>query len=268
MDGATFSFLLAKFLGFLLSPYTLMMTGLSLGFLLLLFERGFKTGRTLIGLVMVCYAIFATFPVGDWALAHLEDRFPTVQEYQGDIAGVLVLGGSVSTVMTRERGQTSVGGNIERLTEFVRLARLHPEAKLAYIGGQGRVFDLKPTEAEVSKRFLDEIGMDTSNVWFEDTSRNTEEGAKISFDHINPGNTPWVLITSASHMPRAVGLFRKAGWTIWAHPVDYKTMPGGPTNWWPRWPGSLGTFSHAIYEWGGLIYAKLRGKIDTLFPAP
>ena len=214
MDGATLSFLFAKLLGFLLNPYALFITGLAVGIVLQFTKWGCDAGRRLLGLVVLCYVVFGMFPVGSWAVNQLEDRFPAQSNYDKPIPGILVLGGSVSTTLTRERGQTSVGGNIERLTEFVRLSRLHPEAKLAYIGGQGRVFDRKPTEAEVSKRFLDEIGMDTSNVWFEDQSRNTEEGAYMSFDQLKPGDQPWVLITSASHMPRAVGLFRKAGWTV------------------------------------------------------
>lgn len=268
MDGATFSFLFAKLLGFLLNPYAMFITGLAVGLFLLFFTKTFKFGRGFMLLVMGCYGVFGTLPIGTWAINLLEDRFPTVQGYDHPIAGILVLGGSVNTVKTRERGQTSVGGNIERLTEFYRLSRLHPEAKLAYIGGQGRVFDRKPTEAEVSKRFLEDVGMDTSDIWFEDKSRNTEEGAYLSYDHIQPGDTPWVLITSASHMPRAVGLFRKAGWKLLPYPVDYRTIPGQPTSWMPSWPGSLGAFNGAIYEWGGLIFAKTRGKIDELFPGP
>ncbi|MCW8915548.1 MAG: YdcF family protein [Magnetovibrio sp.] len=268
MDGATLSFLAAKLLGFLLNPYSLFIAGLGLSFILLMTTRKLRAGRYLLTLVLGCYVVFGMFPIGTWAINQLEDRFPMAKDHPAPIAGILVLGGSVSTVMTRERGQVSVGGNIERLTEFVRLSQRHPEAKLAYIGGQGRVFDRKPTEAEVSKRFLDEIGMDTSTVWFEDKSRNTEEGAYVSYAHLQPGDAPWVLITSASHMPRAVGLFRKAGWSIMAHPVDYGTLPGGHISWTPKWPGSLGPLNAAIYEWAGLVFAWTRGKIDDVFPGP
>ncbi len=268
MEGATVSFLTAKLMGFLLNPSSLFIAGLGLSFLLVLSNRFLNAGRNLLALVLGCYVAFAMFPFGQWATNLLEDRFPLIQEHTKPVAGILVLGGSVSTIMTRERGQVSVGGNIERLTEFVRLSKLHPEAQLAYIGGQGRVFDRKPTEAEVSKRFLDEIGMDTTTVWFEDKSRNTEEGAYASFAHLSPGNKPWILITSASHMPRAVGLFRKAGWTIVAHPVDFKTLPGGQMTWTPKWPGSLGYINGAIYEWAGLVFAWMRGKIDEVFPGP
>ena len=79
----------------------------------------------------------------------------------------------------------------------------------------------------------------------------------------------WVLVTSARHMPRAIGLFRHAGWTnLSAHPVDHYTRPGGGAGFWPSWPGSLGYANMAAYEWGGLIAARIRGRSDTLFPGP
>lgn len=277
LDTATLMFLLKKLLVFTLNPTSLFVAGLILSFLLLLNHNWSAKGRNLLGLVLLCYVGFGMFPVGTWALNKLEDRFPiqTDPAHMNDgqpIAGILVLGGSVNTVLTRERNQVQVGGNVERLTEFIRLARLHPEAQLAYVGGQGLVFDVKPTEAEVSKRFLQDLGMNTESVWFEDRSRNTEEGAGLSYEHLQPGVKPWVLITSAQHMPRAVGLFRKAGWNVLAYPVDYGTMPGAqsgrPMSWKPSWPGSLGATNAALYEWSALTFAWLRQKSDTLFPAP
>lgn len=247
---------------------SLFIAGLGLCFVLLLTRRWSSKGKSLFGLILICYFIFGMMPVGLWAVNLLEDRFVTVRDYDAPVAGILVLAGSVSTVMTRERKQVSVGGNIERLTEFVRLARQHPEAKLVFVGGQGRVFDRKLTEAEVAKQFMQEIGMDTERVWFEDGSRNTEEGARLSFEILKPGATPWILITSARHMPRSVGLFRKAGWNILAHPVDYLTLPNQNISWVPQWPGGLGGMKEALYEWGGLFFAWIRGKIDEPFPGP
>lgn len=268
MDTPFLTFLFSKFIGFALNPYSLFIGGVLVGFMLLMTRRWQSRGRLLLGVVILCYVVFAMFPVGTWAVNLLEDRFATVREPDRPPVGILVLGGSVSTVMTRERGQVSVGGSVERLSEFVRLARRYPRAKLAYVGGQGLVFDRKPSEAEVTARFLRELGMDTSNVWFEDRSRNTEEGARISFQKLQPGRAEWLLITSARHMPRAMGLFRKAGWNVIAQPTDYLTLPGGRLSWSPGWPGSLGPLNDAVYEWAGLMFAWMRGKIDQPFPGP
>ena len=268
MDVTTLTFLITKLLAFLLNPISLFIAGLLMSLMLLMTRRWYRKGRVLLGFVLLAYVVFGMFPVGAWAVNALEDRFATVRAHSEPIGGIMVLAGSVNTVMTRERDQVSVGGNIERLTEFMRLARAHPDAKLVYVGGQGRVFDRKPTEAEVAERFLREIGMDTRAVVFEDRSRNTEQGAEMSFRQLQPGDKPWVLITSARHMPRAVGLFRKAGWTVIAHPTDYLTLPGGKITWTPTWPGGLGMANEALYEWAGLAFAWVRGKIDEPFPGP
>jgi len=268
LNISTLTFLFTKVLGFVFNPNALFIAGLLLSFLLLTTRRWFRKGRFLLGLVLFGYVAFGMFPVASMAVNVLEDRFPTTRNYNAPIAGIVVLAGSVDTVMTRERGQVSVSNRIERLSEFLRLARQHPEAKLAFVGGQGRVFDRKPSESEVAAQFLSEAGMDTSKIWFEDTSRNTEEGAVASYQKLQPNGGAWVLITSARHMPRAVGLFRKAGWTVSAHPVDYLTFPGGIKKWTPSWPGGLNTLHEAMYEWGGLLFAWLRGKIDEPFPGP
>jgi len=268
LDAATAYFLFAKLMGFMLNPWAMFVAGLFVSYVLLITQAGLRWGRILLSVVLLCFVAFGMFPTGTWALNVLEERFPTRTHINGPIEGILVLGGSVNTVITRERDQVSVGSNVTRLTSFLRLARENPDAKRLYVGGQGRVFDRKPTEAEVAKRFLDELGMDTSQVMFEDNSRNTEEGAKQAYELVQPGDRPWVLITSASHMPRAVGLYRQAGWNVIAYPVAYRTLPTKTLNWSPRWPGSLGASSAALYEWAALTMAWMRGKIAEPFPGP
>ena len=88
----------------------------------------------------------------------------------------------------------------------------------------------------------------------------------MAFAKLNPqeGET-WLLITSARHMPRAVGLFRHAGWQVVAYPVDYSVMPGeGGIS----WPPKLDYLNVAVYEWAGLMVGWLRGRIDEPFPGP
>jgi uncharacterized SAM-binding protein YcdF (DUF218 family) len=100
-------------------------------------------------------------------------------------------------------------------------------------------------------------------------SRNTDENARFTKALMKPqpGET-WVLITSARHMPRSVGIFRKEGWRVLAYPVDYLT---------PRSVGfgvgfglasGLAAVDTAAYEWFGLVYYRLSGRIDAFFPGP
>jgi uncharacterized SAM-binding protein YcdF (DUF218 family) len=267
--AADLYFVFARVAALVLSPSTLFVTAVALGFVLMQSRSMVFLGRRLIGLALLGYVVFAVFPVGEWALGALEDRFPAQQDTSQAVAGIIVLGGSFDTQITHERDQVSVLSNVERLTQFIRLARANPQAALIFSGGNGRVFDTQPTEAEVARRFFDEVGFDVERVQFEDRSRNTSESARLTFAKFAPKpDETWVLVTSARHMPRAMGLFRHEGWTVTAYPVDYVLPPDAPVNFWPRWPGQLNVVDTAVYEWGGLIAARLRGRIDHLFPGP
>lgn len=266
---ANIYFLLARTAALLLSPYALFITAVALGTLLLFSRHWSKFGRRLLALAMLGYIAFGTFPTGQWALGLLEDRFPTVTELTQPVDGIIVLAGPFDTITTRTRGQVSLSSSVERMTEFIRVARANPQAKLIFAGGNGNVFDTKPTEAEVAHTFLIQMGFDVGRVHFEDQSRNTAESAEFAYAKFLPKDDErWLLITSARHMPRAMGLFRHAGWKVTAYPVDYLLSPGAPASFAPQWPGSLGHANNATYEWGGLLAAKLRGRIDAIFPGP
>ena len=101
-------------------------------------------------------------------------------------------------------------------------------------------------------------------------SRNTQENAEFSKALVNPkAGERWLLITSAYHMPRSVGLFRKAGFAVEPYPVDWRVGKAA----------DLLTFSSVIVdgldrtdlamrEWMGLTAYRASGKIDEWFPGP
>jgi uncharacterized SAM-binding protein YcdF (DUF218 family) len=120
-------------------------------------------------------------------------------------------------------------------------------------------------ETDGARLLFAELGLDTSHVIFEDRSRNTYENAVFSkaLAAPAPGET-WLLVTSASHMPRSVGIFRAVNWPVVAFPVAYKT--GGPYE--IKLAGHLLRLDLALHEWIGLVAYRLLGRTDTLFPAP
>ncbi len=105
---------------------------------------------------------------------------------------------------------------------------------------------------------------------FEDKSRNTWENAIFTRDLVNPkpGDT-WLLVTSAWHMPRAMGIFRKAGFKVTAYPVDYLTYGNSRDLHPPRLAlDEMERLENALHEWIGLVAYRLTDKTDALFPAP
>jgi len=265
---ANLYFLFSKIAGALLSPMTVFMTAISIAFLLILTPWA-RLGKWLMGLALLGYVLTAVFPSGYILVNILEERFPQPQGLTEQVDGVIVLGGSFNTALSATRGQVSLIRNVERLTEFIALARTYPHAKLVFTGGIGKLSGDGPTEASIAEKFFTEMGMDTTRIQFEGRSRNTAESAHITFEELKPSeDETWLLVTSAKHVPRAMGLFRKAGWNVLAYPVDYETLPSSYRHFKPSWPGNLFYISSAVYEWGGLIVSWLRGSIDEPFPKP
>ncbi len=236
----------------------------------LLFTRWRPAGRVLVGLIALAMLVIAVFPVGNWLLAPLENRFPELKTMPAHVDGIIMLGGAENTRLTAERGQPSVNEQAERFFAFADLARRYPDAKLVFAGGgpvlEGGAF----READAAREVLQWMGMDTRGVIFERESRNTFENVvnAKALAHPGPGET-WILITSAFHMPRAVGLFRGQGWPVIPYPVDYQSGIG-PDD--PVFnldlPRNLGLMSLAIKEWIGMFANRWLGHSASYFPGP
>jgi uncharacterized SAM-binding protein YcdF (DUF218 family) len=226
-------------------------------------RRGFRVAMV----VALALLAVAVLPVGQWLVAPLEERFP-VPLVPARIDGIIVLGGAVDPAISRAHGQVALDEAAERITAALALTERHPEARLLLSGGDGSLLP-RPgeEEAELMRALLIELGVAPERLLAEDRSRNTFENAVMSRDMAQPkpGET-WLLVTSAAHMPRAVGCFRHIGWDVIPYPVDFRTEDS------PRpeflLSGHLALLDLAAKEWVGLAAYRLLGRIDTLFPAP
>jgi uncharacterized SAM-binding protein YcdF (DUF218 family) len=236
----------------------------------LLFTRHDRLGRGLVLLVSLLMLATAVLPVGDWLLAPLEDRFPPLTHLPEHVDGVIMLGGAVDTRLTAARGQPLVNEHAERFIAFADLARRYPQAKLVFAGGGPALQGGKFREADAALQVLQWMGMDTHRVIFERESLNTLQNVENAKVLAEPKpNEIWILVTSAFHMPRAVGLFRGQGWEITPDPVDYQTgaRPDDPAL-------SIDPVRHldllslAIKEWIGLLANRWLGYSTAYFPAP
>jgi uncharacterized SAM-binding protein YcdF (DUF218 family) len=183
-----------------------------------------------------------------------------------------VLGGSVDTGLSQSRGQVALVAAAGRITETVVLARRFPEARVVISGGDSSLFPAARSEAATTRDLLVALGVAAERIVLEGNSRNTYENAVMSYAVAQPkvGET-WLLVTSALHMPRAVGCFRRAGWTIIPYPVDYHTAQKSRTISELR-PGllladNLALLTLSMKEWLGLAAYYALGRIDTLLPA-
>lgn len=265
LDAAGFA--TAKIVEAMLAPSTLLLAFSVLGFLLVL-RRARRAGLLLLALALSTECALAVLPVDRWTLGPLEDRFPACRTPPPDTHGVIVLGGAVDTAVTEARDQPTLNGAAGRMTELVRLARLLPDATLAFTGGSGRILNGQLTEADVARMFFASQGLAGRPIVYEGRSRTTWENARnlAALLHPTSGQT-WLLDTSAAHMPRAVVAFRAAGFDVIPDPVAYQTARGFAAEIEPGFADRLGRLDEAAHEWAGLVAYRLLGRSPTLLPA-
>ncbi len=269
-SGKPMFFPLSKLAFFAFTPSNfLILLGL-VGALLLFTEIGRGLGRVLCLASPLALLFAGLAPLPNWSMLLLEQRFPAFTDDGRPVTGIIALGGSIETTTSAERGQLSQNDAGEREIAFADLARRYPKARLLFSGGSGSLHPGTVTEAETVSRHADTLGLPRDRLILEQRSRNTRENAIYSAQILQPKpGERWLLVTSAWHMPRAVGCFRKAGFDVTAYPVDYRT--GGPQaafRFQTFASDGLYQFDISVKEWVGLIAYKLAGYIDDWMPKP
>mgnify|MGYP002039122292 FL=1 len=139
---------------------------------------------------------------------------------------------------------------------------------MIFSGGNASVFADDISEAGVAGRLMESLGLEPGRIELEDRSRDTYENAVQTRQMAEPQpGQVWLLVTSAFHMPRAVGCFRVAGFDVVPWPVDYRT-PTGAAVWRPSAANirNVEKVHFAIREYIGLAAYWLSGRTDALLP--
>ncbi len=208
--------------------------------------------------------------LGDLLLEPLESRFARPDPPPAHVDGIILLGGALEGNVNHVRGGYEMNGGGDRFVEVTALARRYPDAPIVVSGGLDTVLRDTEGDADTAPRLFAALGIPRERLRLENRSRNTAENALFAKELIKP--TPdqtWILVTSAYHMPRAVGLFRKAGFPVVPWPADYRTAGNeGFDILRDNETDALGKTVGALHEWIGLIAYWLTGKIDEPLPGP
>jgi uncharacterized SAM-binding protein YcdF (DUF218 family) len=262
-------FVLSKILGFFALPsnalIVLGLVGVAVAVL-----RNARAGGKLIVASLILLAIFGLSPLANALILPLEDRFPPWDSSRGAPSGIVVLGGAFETLVSTTRPDIPLNDAAERMTASAALALRYPEARIIFTGGVGSLLYGGPTEGELARRFYASLGIAASRVTIEEESRDTAENARFTWPLAAPKpGERWLLVTSAFHMPRAIGAFRRVGFAVEAYPVDYRTRGVEDL---ARPFASLGEGLRrtdvAVREWIGLVIYRVAGRTAELFPGP
>jgi uncharacterized SAM-binding protein YcdF (DUF218 family) len=262
-------FYLSKILGFFALPSNLLLAIGLVGAAIAVL-RGGRAGGKLIVASLILLAIFGLSPLANALILPLEQRFPPWDASRGPPTGMVVLGGAFDTIVSDTRDDLPLNEAAERMTVSAALARQYPQARIIFTGGTGTLLYGGPTEGVLARRFYASLGIAPERVTIEEESRTTAENALLTRPLADPKpGERWLLITSAFHMPRAVGAFRRVGFMVEAYPVDYRTRGiedlARP---FPSLGEGLRRGDIAMREWVGLLMYRLAGRTDELFPGP
>jgi uncharacterized SAM-binding protein YcdF (DUF218 family) len=202
-------------------------------------------------------------PLPDALLRQLEDpytRTPSAQEVQA-YQGVVVLGGALEPSYVWEgRSQVALSSGAERMVVPLALLRQNPALQLLFTGGEGALLGQGLSEAARAQIFYKTFGLPPERLLLEDRSRTTYENAVLSARMAGVDPTqPWLLVTSAWHMRRALATFEKAGWNVTPYAVDFSTGSHTP---WTEYSLVRGSRKWAmlLHELVGLLAYRLAGQ--------
>jgi uncharacterized SAM-binding protein YcdF (DUF218 family) len=259
-------FIFSKTLAFILTPSNLI-TVIGVVGVLMILVRWARLGWFLLVIAIAGLAFAGWSPLGPALLMALENRFPK-QEAPSTITGIVMLGGAVDIHITEARGSEAWNDQAERITAVAELANKFPNARIILSGGSGHPDAI--SESSIARQALIAMGVAETRLELETKSRNTCENASESAISAKPTSTDtWLLITSASHMPRAVACFRAANFLALPFPVDYHTRGRedfGRVQ--ESMAEGLSQVDLAAHEWIGLVTYRLTGLTHELFPAP
>lgn len=265
-------FVLSKVAWFFLAPSNLMLSAVVLGLALAAWKRARRIGLGLAWAGALAMLVFGFSPASTWLLHALETRFPLyAAEGSRPVDGIVLLGGAIQQDPTIALGQPVVNEAGDRLLAAAALARIYPDVPIVLSGGNAHLVGAtRHTEARGMAEVLAALGVAPERLVLEERSKNTWQNALQSREiaEPQPGET-WLLVTSAWHMPRAMGTFRQAGFDVVPYPVDYRTMGSGDlARGFATQSDGLRRLDVAVREAIGLVAYRLTGRTDALFPAP
>lgn len=249
-------------LDFLLIPSNLFFL-LALVALIALIFRRIRLARGCLAGSLAGFFLFGYSSAAELMMIPLDTRFPPLDmDTAPPPDGIIVPGGMILTPYMDVRG-TAIefyGDGAEAVPTVAILARRFPEARIITSGED---------EADGARRILMALGINLARIQIDPSSGSTAQRVRNVIELIGPDrDKTWWLVTSSYRMPRTIGAFRKAGLDPIAYPVDFRWIPPTLITWFYKLREGLMLTDLAAHEWAGLVFYRLTGKTDTLFPGP
>lgn len=255
----TVLFTLKKYIGGLMLPLPFLLLLIGLGIALIWFSRWQKTGKVLISVGWLVLLLLSMQPVADRFLQPIEETYPTWRNTQ-PVKYIVILGGGYTWNDAWAPSSNLINNSLPRLTEGIRLWQANPGSKIIFTGAAAQTNPV--STAEAGARVAESLGVPRSAIMTLDQPKDTEREALAVKQAI--GDAPFLLVTSASHLPRAMIFFQHAGLHPLPAPANQLAITS-PLNPWERIIPSPVWLMHSDrvgYETLGRIWQWLKGSSD------
>src|SRR5471032_3043403 len=223
-------FVLKEAIGGLLLPLPFLLLVMAFALVLLWFTRWQKAGKVCFLVSWLVLALLSLQPVADWLLRPLESTYPTYQTQPAQPAKyIVVLGGGYTFNPQWAPSSNLINNSLPRVAEGIRLYRDHPGAKIVFTGAAAGKNPI--SNAETASRVAQSLGVPVGDIITLDQPRDTrQEAASVK---LLVGKQSFLLVTSANHLPRAMGFFEAQGLSPLPAPANQMAIDS-PLNSWER----------------------------------
>ncbi|MBT4123632.1 MAG: DUF218 domain-containing protein [Candidatus Ruthia sp.] len=245
-------FLIKKTVTFFVEPLGLILVSFALG-LYFLYKYSHTKAKLFLSLSLFLLLFFSYPPISNGLIQSLENKYSKYDYSHNDIEYIHVLGSghhdNPAWPLSSQIGNTSLKRAFEGISIFRKLN--NPRVRLIFTGfaGPGNTI----TNAEINAKIARISNIDNRNLIINGNPKDTKE--ELIFSKSIVGDKPFVLVTSASHMPRAMNLFKNMGMSPIAAPTDFrgknKSFLSAPSI------GSLEKSRNATHELLGIAWAYL-----------
>ena len=259
------SFYLSKMLWFLFNPFNLIIISISIG-LLFSFLKFKSTKMFFYSFAFSLFFISGILPTGSFLIYILEKDFHQSLSIPNKLDGILILSGATNPYLTKQFNQVSLGSSAERLTESVKIINHMPNLKIIFSGGPAYIQYPDVNDSNSAMKFFKNMNIDTSKIIFENKSKNTFENLIFSKKIINPKkNEIWLVISSASHLKRVIGVANKIKWDLIPYATDFNQPKKYHFKISLNFLENINNFNKGSHEWLGIFYYYVTGKLDNIF---
>lgn len=258
------SFYLSKIIWYILNPFNIILIFFLLSFILSFFKLKIISNFFYIS-TGIFFFISVILPTGSYLNYLLEKDYHFSNAHPKKIDGILILSGATNPLLSKEYNQIILNGSAERLIESILLINKFPNAKVVFAGGSGYIFNQNLDHASVAKKLFENIGLKNKKIIYENKSRNTYENILFSKKLIKPKrNETWVLITSAFHLKRSLGIAKKLDWNFIPLATDYRKSKNFSWNLSFNFFNNMAEFQNASHEWIGIFSYYIMGRSELI----